>query len=36
MEVHDGRLWAEANLPHGATFHFTMPANADTVFTIRA
>jgi signal transduction histidine kinase len=33
MEVHGGRLWTEANLPHGATFHFTLPANADTVLT---
>jgi PAS domain S-box-containing protein len=31
MEAHDGRLWATANVPHGATFHFTLPVNADTV-----
>jgi PAS domain S-box-containing protein len=30
MEAHDGRLWATANLPHGATFQFTLPVNADT------
>jgi signal transduction histidine kinase len=36
VEVHGGRLWAEANLPHGATFHFTLPANADTVLPIQA
>jgi signal transduction histidine kinase len=29
MEAHDGRLWATANIPHGATFHFTLPVNAD-------
>jgi C4-dicarboxylate-specific signal transduction histidine kinase len=30
MEAHGGRLWATTNLPHGATFQFTLPANADT------
>jgi signal transduction histidine kinase len=30
MEVHGGRLWATANVPHGATFQFTLPVNADT------
>ena len=30
MEAHGGRLWATANLPHGATFHFALPLNADT------
>jgi signal transduction histidine kinase len=30
MTTHDGRLWATANLPHGATFQFSLPANADT------
>jgi PAS domain S-box-containing protein len=29
VEAHDGRLWATANTPHGATFQFTLPANAD-------
>jgi C4-dicarboxylate-specific signal transduction histidine kinase len=29
VEAHDGRLWATANLPHGATFQFTLPVNAD-------
>ena len=29
MEAHSGRLWATANLPHGATFHFALPVNAD-------
>jgi PAS domain S-box-containing protein len=28
MEAHGGRLWATANLPHGATFQFTLPGNA--------
>ncbi len=30
MEAHGGRLWATANAPHGATFQFTLPVNADT------
>jgi signal transduction histidine kinase len=30
MEAHGGRLWATTNLPHGATFQFALPANADT------
>ena len=30
MEAHGGRLWAAANIPHGATFQFTLPASADT------
>jgi C4-dicarboxylate-specific signal transduction histidine kinase len=30
MEAHGGRLWATANIPHGATFRFTLPVNADT------
>jgi PAS domain S-box-containing protein len=30
MEAHGGRLSATANLPHGATFQFTLPVNADT------
>ena len=29
MEAHGGRLWATANVPHGATFQFTLPVNAD-------
>jgi PAS domain S-box-containing protein len=31
IEAHNGRLWATANLPHGATFQFTLPVNAETV-----
>jgi PAS domain S-box-containing protein len=31
IEAHDGRLWAKANVPHGATFLFTLPLNADSV-----
>jgi len=28
IEAHSGRLWASANVPHGATFQFTVPADA--------
>jgi signal transduction histidine kinase len=31
IEAHGGRLWATANTPKGAIFHFTMPAHAETV-----
>jgi PAS domain S-box-containing protein len=30
VEAHCGRLWTTANIPHGATFQFTLPVNADT------
>jgi len=30
MDGHGGRLWTAANVPHGATFQFTLPVNADT------
>jgi C4-dicarboxylate-specific signal transduction histidine kinase len=30
VEAHEGRLWATTNVPHGATFQFTLPVNADT------
>jgi PAS domain S-box-containing protein len=30
MEAHGGRLWATANVPHGAAFQFTLPVNAGT------
>jgi PAS domain S-box-containing protein len=30
VEAHGGRLWAKANVSHGATFQFTLPVNADT------
>jgi PAS domain S-box-containing protein len=29
IEAHGGRLWATANVPHGATFEFTLPVIAD-------
>ena len=27
ISAHGGRLWAEANLPRGAIFQFTLPCN---------
>ena len=30
IEAHGGRLWASANVPHGAIFHFTVPAGLDS------
>jgi PAS domain S-box-containing protein len=29
-EAHGGRLWAAANAPQGASFHFSLPANGVT------
>jgi PAS domain S-box-containing protein len=31
IEAHGGQLWAAANIPHGATFQFTLPVDAETV-----
>jgi signal transduction histidine kinase len=28
VEVHGGRIWATANVPQGARFHFSLPAPA--------
>ena len=30
IEAHGGRLWAEANLPQAAAFHFTLPLHQET------
>jgi signal transduction histidine kinase len=30
VESHGGRLWAEKNEPHGATFIFTLPIETKT------
>jgi signal transduction histidine kinase len=30
VEAHGGRLWATANIPHGATFQFALPVSAAT------
>jgi C4-dicarboxylate-specific signal transduction histidine kinase len=27
MEAHGGRVWAAANVPHGASFHFSLPVH---------
>ena len=29
IAAHGGRLWAAQNLPHGATFHFTLPSHQE-------
>jgi signal transduction histidine kinase len=29
IEAHGGRLWASANVPHGAILEFTVPAHPD-------
>jgi PAS domain S-box-containing protein len=31
VEAHGGRLWATANVPHGAVFQFTLPIDGDRV-----
>ncbi len=31
IEAHGGRLWAEANPSHGATFQYTLPAHIESV-----
>jgi len=29
IEAHGGRLWATANVPHGAVFQFTVPRGSE-------
>jgi signal transduction histidine kinase len=29
IEAHGGQLWAEVNVPHGATFRFAVPARRN-------
>jgi PAS domain S-box-containing protein len=31
IEAHGGRLWAKANAPRGAVFHFTLPIRDETI-----
>jgi PAS domain S-box-containing protein len=31
IEAHGGRLWATANVPHGAVFQFTLPIGSERV-----
>ena len=31
VEAHGGRLWATANVPHGAVFQFTLPIESEHV-----
>ena len=31
IEAHRGRMWATANVPHGAVFQFMVPAHPDSV-----
>jgi signal transduction histidine kinase len=33
VEAHGGRLWAEENVPHGATFCFTLPVHSTASVT---
>ncbi|MGO9818839.1 MAG: sensor histidine kinase, partial [Acidocella sp.] len=33
IEAHGGRLWVSENVPHGAIFHFTVPAGSEMPLT---
>ena len=33
IEAHEGRIWATANEPRGATLHITLPASAKPAFS---
>jgi PAS domain S-box-containing protein len=34
IEAHNGRLWATANAPHGATFQFTLPECTENLIRV--
>jgi signal transduction histidine kinase len=31
IQAHGGRLWAAPNVPHGATFLFSLPAESEEI-----
>ena len=35
IDAHGGRLWADANEPHGAVFQFTLPAAQSEIMDAR-
>jgi len=32
IEAHEGRIWATANMPRGATLHITLPVSGKAAF----